>query len=288
MTDFPMLPDLHFDEEVFSQWTVNLLTTPPDYSFHMNDGYMFCVHVSGGHLLQIDQELITLEPYQLLPIPPHSLCRFVSSDPDAKHEWLFMHVPTLIIEHITKSDTDLADILSKSLFHPKRQLYVPPLEYLHMKRIINTIDAISNDVGYLDKLESYNYMSIILCRLCRSITSHSISMPTNTADALMQNVHNHIRKNFAGDCTLEALAARFGVNKFHLSHRFSQTFGITLHQFVLRCRIAHAQLLICQREPMANLAIRSGFNDYSTFIRAFSSSTGMTPAKWRDLHLRRT
>ena len=276
---------LGFDPSILSKLALHLLTASPDRTMLQSAEYMLCVHVSGGKLFQINDEAVPLEPYQLLLIPPHSRCRLVRHDADMPHEWLFMQVPAILVQYIVQGEPLLMAILDKPSILIKRPTYLPPLEYLHLKQVAAAANDAFSGLTRLNKMEAYNYMGIILCRLCHCISQPSTDLLTNTADALMQDVHNYIQKHFASDCSLDTLALRFGVSKYHLSHRFTQTFGITLHQFVLRCRISHAQLLILQREPMANLAIRCGFNDYSSFVRAFSSATGMTPAKWRDLQL---
>lgn len=270
-----------------ADWSIKLITESPQQYLSPNESYTFFVRISGGKYLIVNDQMIHLQPYQLLIIAPNSCCSLVESDEDAPHEWLYMRIHPIVMEHVQLGSGTLLDLVNQHLSITLRQTFLPPLEYLHLKYITATVEKIQQSPSSLDQLEAFSYTSVVLCHICRNISQENSFLLTDVADPLMQAAHQHIRNNFTGDCSLDTLAAHFGVSKYHLSHRFTQTYGLTIYQFVLRCRIEHAQMLICQHEPMSNLAARCGFNDYSAFVRTFTSIIGMSPAKWRNQQLGR-
>lgn len=67
----------------------------------------------------------------------------------------------------------------------------------------------------------------------------------------------------------------------HLAHSFASVYGMSLHQYVLRCRITYARRLLQQGESPSAVSQACGFNDYSSFLRAFTRCTGLPPSRWK-------
>lgn len=69
---------------------------------------------------------------------------------------------------------------------------------------------------------------------------------------------------------------------------FRETFGMTLSDYLLEHRLAHAQrMLTTTRDKITSIAFASGFGSISRFNAAFKSATGCTPTEYRQRHLLR-
>jgi AraC-like DNA-binding protein len=77
--------------------------------------------------------------------------------------------------------------------------------------------------------------------------------------------------------TLEQTAKRFFISKYYLCHLFRKHTGVTVLSYLNSKRIALAQHLIASGEPPTEVAYRVGFQDYSTFYRAYKKATGRAP-----------
>ena len=84
----------------------------------------------------------------------------------------------------------------------------------------------------------------------------------------------HINTHLADPLTVTDLAQRFYLSASWLMHRFKEVTGCSVHQYVLQKRLIHAATLIREGVPVMKAARRSGFSDYSTFLRAFRSAYG--------------
>ena len=63
---------------------------------------------------------------------------------------------------------------------------------------------------------------------------------------------------------------------------FRETFGMTLSQYVLEHRIAHAQrMLVTTSETITGIAYASGFGSISRFNTTFKAVSGCTPTAYR-------
>jgi len=94
-----------------------------------------------------------------------------------------------------------------------------------------------------------------------------------------------LRAHLEGEIRIADLAAACQLSSSHFSRCFRQSFGTSVHQWLIKLRIDTAKNLL--REPelsLAELAFRSGFCDQAAFTRAFTTLEGTTPFRWRKLN----
>ena len=256
---------------------------PPSAAVHYHDGYEFLLHVQGGGGYQLEQQRMALQPYQLVVVLPNVPHGFIGPGPAQGCEYLMVRVNAATLSQMQYAGTTMKNILDRFLGQPASHIQLTPQDYLHIKSIASVIRPPQEVLTPLERIEVIGALSVLLSRFCRAATDAHQLERRQAQDGLLQDVYNHILERFSEDCSLEALAERFSISKYHLAHRFSQLYGTSLHQFVLHCRMAYAQLLIRQGEPMMSIAYQCGFNDYSTFVRAFTRFNGTSPRNWRRL-----
>ena len=94
-----------------------------------------------------------------------------------------------------------------------------------------------------------------------------------------------LRAHLEGNVRIADLAAACQLSSSHFSRCFRQSFGTSVHQWLIMLRIDIAKDLL--REPRLSLAevgCRSGFCDQAAFSRAFAKLEGTTPFRWRKLN----
>jgi AraC family transcriptional regulator len=77
------------------------------------------------------------------------------------------------------------------------------------------------------------------------------------------------------------MAENVQMSPYTFGRLFTQTTGLTPHQYVLRARIKEAKRLLCEgRSTIAGVSLQLGFSDQSHFTRVFHKITGITPRKF--------
>lgn len=95
----------------------------------------------------------------------------------------------------------------------------------------------------------------------------------------------YINNNCTEDFSLDAAAQMVGFSRFHFSRLFKKVTGTTFYSYVNERRIAHASLLLLNSEKsITDVAINSGFNSISSFIRLFKINKGCTPTEFRKIY----
>ena len=79
--------------------------------------------------------------------------------------------------------------------------------------------------------------------------------------------------------TIDELAARFYISKYHMMRRFRDETGYTIHGYVTEKRLLLAQQLLEQGIPSGEAALRCGYQEYSTFSRAYKKQFDRSPSE---------
>ena len=91
----------------------------------------------------------------------------------------------------------------------------------------------------------------------------------------------YIEANLTGDLRLEEMAEYVQMSPYTFGRLFTQTTGLTPHQYVLRARIKEAKRLLREgKSTIADVSLQLGFSDQSHFTRVFHKITGITPRKF--------
>ena len=94
---------------------------------------------------------------------------------------------------------------------------------------------------------------------------------------LVGRVLEYINNHFSEELTLDILAARFFISKYHLSREFGRIVGIPVHRYIIQKRLVVAKQMLSEGRPSSMGYQHCGFGDYSNFYRAFRNEYGVSP-----------
>jgi AraC-like DNA-binding protein len=97
--------------------------------------------------------------------------------------------------------------------------------------------------------------------------------------AFMREALLYINRNLSGDLSLDALAARFFLSKYHLCRVFKRATGFTVSEYVGHKRVLLAKELCRGGKTLAAACAEAGFGDYSSFYKRYLKETGVAPSR---------
>ena len=91
--------------------------------------------------------------------------------------------------------------------------------------------------------------------------------------SLLQYLNLHLTESL----TIDELAARFYISKYHMMRRFKEETGYTIHNYVVTKRLMLAREKIAAGMPVSEACYACGFRDYSSFARAYKKLFALSP-----------
>lgn len=95
-------------------------------------------------------------------------------------------------------------------------------------------------------------------------------------------VVQYVMEHFQEPLTLEILAQELHVNKYYISHIFSDRLQIHFRRYLNHIRLEYAaELMKADDAALIDICVEAGFNSQRSFNRAFMEIMGMTPMEYR-------
>ena len=92
----------------------------------------------------------------------------------------------------------------------------------------------------------------------------------------------YLRENCAQSLTIEEIARKCNLSKFHFIRVFRRFTGWTPYEYLTLARISEAKSLLTSTSlGLSEIAARTGYADAKSLIRVFRQHTGITPAGYR-------
>lgn len=131
------------------------------------------------------------------------------------------------------------------------------------------------------RLYAETMMNALIMHLLQHYSARSPQWRDNS-DGLSRSqwrqVKDYIQAHLDRDLGLEELAAVTQISSHYFCQLFKQTTGMTPHQYVIRCRIQRAKMLLRHtNQSIASIAKQVGFADQSHLTRHFKRCVGVTP-----------
>lgn len=99
---------------------------------------------------------------------------------------------------------------------------------------------------------------------------------------IVEKVKVYIAANYSEKITLEKVAQIFYINATYLSTIFKKQLGLSFADYVAEVRVEKSKELLGRAEfRVKDIAIRTGFNDYTYFCKVFKKVAGITPLEYR-------
>lgn len=117
---------------------------------------------------------------------------------------------------------------------------------------------------------------LYLINQIRDFSSSDVSMGP------IRSVIHYLNNHYTCEITLDFLQERFYISKYYLCREFRKATGLTVHEYIRRKRLTKVRELCAQEQPIGEAALEAGFQDYSSFYRAFRKEYGVPPRK--ELH----
>lgn len=250
---------------------------------HRHDYYEFYLFLEGDAAIEIQGERIPLRKETLALIPPgvmhHSV---VARDTEVPYRRFVFWVSAGFAERLLAESPDYAYLFQQAA-SGKRYLFGFTSNGFNL--------ILSKMIRLLEEVHGNRYGRSAFLNLCacdllltmnRSVYEEEHQEAGSEKD-LFQAITSYIEEHLSEDLTLDCLAEHFFVSKYYISHYFSSTLGISVHQYIQKKRLDGCRSALLAGGNISRICSEFGFSDYSVFYRAFRKEYGMSPSQYLEI-----
>ena len=146
-----------------------------------------------------------------------------------------------------------------------------------VRQLFETLARTVREGGYgAALLERAQFLELMVevTRVC--LGGHQVQATAGDSKvvALLQYLNLHLTE----ELSIDQLAERFYISKYHMMRRFRQETGYSIHGYLTEKRLLLAQRLLAQGASPSEAGEQTGYQDYSTFSRAYKKHFGRGPS----------
>jgi AraC-like DNA-binding protein len=249
---------------------------PDTVEVHHHDFYEVYFLLGGEVEYWVDGRILRMHPGDLLLIHPMELHRPILNETNRVYERIVLWIDKEYLEGLEGEN------LSRC-FDTDRPQHAHLIRPTAAERTALTArlgelvrEYYSREFG--SELSAYGLFLQFMVQLNRmALQAQNRQEESRQLSELVGNVLHYIGENLGQPLSLEQLADRFYISKYHLSHAFSREVGVSVYRYIMLRRLLLARQLLIAGEPAGQVCRSCGFSDYTSFYRAFRSEYGISP-----------
>ena len=134
------------------------------------------------------------------------------------------------------------------------------------------------------KITSQIRKKIILLQFIHELWKKGFIVENDTTgrNTVEKEMVSYIQQNYMGKILLREFGEQFHLSEKYISRYFKEHFHITLSRYVTYLRLEHAKQMLQETDiSVTEVAMQSGYQNISYFIRSFKKTYGVSPLKYR-------
>lgn len=248
-------------------------------TYHKHNGYEIYVFLCGNVNLHIEHSSVHLKRGNIAIINPTEYHLAVSLD-DSLYERITLNISPAMLRSLSTHVTNFNRFFDTRQCGVNNVILLPEDTLNELISLLQNLnEAIHSDQFGSDVLQRA-YLAQILYTICNNYIVYK-EISVNIMPSLVSNTIQYVEQHAAEKISLNDIGKALNFNQNYISRLFKQNTGISLKQYILEKKISFAQSLLSQGYSVTDTCYKSGFADYSNFIRTFKQYTGETPGTFR-------
>lgn len=254
---------------------------PKEVALHHHDFYEIYFFLSGNVQYNIESRSYLLTPGDILLISPMELHQPVFTKEHRVYERVVLWIDKRFLESFNMPGQNVTACFDTTA--PGHTNLLRPDGTLRQLLEFN-LEQLMTETGseeLCSDLYAMTYLAQVLVLLNRQAQKASQEAEMKAAsDSLVYSVMTYINDHYSEDLSLDYLANKFFISKYHLSREFGRVVGTSVHRYITQKRLVMAKQMMGEGVPSTEVYQHCGFGDYSNFYRAFKSEYQTSPKEF--------
>ena len=277
----------------FNPYTTRQSMIAPDYEvyryhsaymneveLHHHDFYEIYLLLRGRVEYIVENQIYRVRPGDWMLISPLELHQArIATDADA-YERIVLWIRRSFLESLSTPRTSLTRCFDTSVPGHTNLIRLPGTSGAQLRSTVERLCAAKAQQDYGSDLLAQGALMELLVGLNRAAADRADIHPAGTSDQVVDAVLHYINQHYNEPLTLDLLAEKFFISKYHLLRKFDAQVGTTVHRYILQKLLLNDKQLLAFGLLPNEVCQYCGFGDYANFYRAFKSEYNQTPRQY--------
>lgn len=245
---------------------------------HHHDFYEIYFFLSGNVSYNIESRSYRLTPGDVLLISPNELHQPMFAPENQNYERIVLWMNKTFLEQFDQPGQKVTRCFDTE--HPLHTNLIR-LDGISRELLNYLLTQLLNERGseeYAAELYAMALLAQILVLINRlAERAGRNTEPKENADSVVYRVLGYINEHYNEDLSLDFLANKFFISKYHLSREFNRLVGTSVYRYIIQKRLVMAKQMMSAGTPSSTVYQHCGFGDYSNFYRAFKAEYQISP-----------
>ena len=251
------------------------------FEYHHHDFSKIVILIDGDLTYYIEGKAYILKPWDILFVNKNEIHKPVVN-PNKYYERIVIWLNPDFMAKYAQGNNNLLKCFEVAIKNNYNLLRLNMKSIDIIKNLIQDIQSCnnSNEFGSEILKESLFVQLMVLMNRLFLNSDKNRDIEDIQYDKTIEGVLNYINSNLENDLSIDTIASEFFISKYYLMRKFKNQIGSSIHNYVVQKRLILARSLISEGLSMSSVCSRCGFNDYSSFVRAFKKVYGVSPSNY--------
>ena len=252
-----------------------------EVALHHHDFYEIYLLLRGQVSYTVENHLYRMRPGDIMLVSPLELHQARIMTDAEPYERIVLWAARAYLESLSSLRTSLTRCFDTTVPGHTNLLRLPGAASAERRRRLDRRGELHQQDAYGSDLLSVGWLVELLVELNRAAAERRGQQTADcSTDQVVDAVVSYINEHYNEPLTLDLLAEKFFISKYHLLRKFDAQMGTTVHRYILQKRLLIAKQLLAGGVAPSEACGYCGFGDYANFYRAFRSEYGATPRQY--------
>ncbi len=252
-----------------------------DVELHHHDFFELYFLMSGDVTYIIESRIYHMMPGDMLLVSPRELHQLCIRPEMSSYERYVLWVDPQVLRRFSTESTDLGKYFDPTRAGYGNLLRLTPEGRSRIQSLMEALYQESQSGGFGSDLMRESLLMQLLVSISRLVSQEQGQFEEATrSNRAVSKVIDYVNLHYGEPLSLDMLAERFYVSKYHLSHEFNRQVGTSVYRYIQKKRLMIARQLLAQGSKPNEVYSTCGFGDYAGFYRAFKAEYGAAPREY--------
>ena len=251
-----------------------------EVALHHHDFYEVYFFLSGNVQYNIESRSYLLTPGDVLLISPMELHQPMFGNEHREYERIVLWIDKQFLEGFNQPGECFTACFDTSSPNHSNLLRPEGVNRQFLMFLLEQLIAENSSQELYQGITALSYLAQVLVLLNRLALQQRNDNPAAVPDSTVYNILGYINEHYNENLSLDDLANKFFISKYHLAREFQRLVGTSVHRYLVQKRLVMAKQMLSSGKPSTEVYQSCGFGDYSNFYRAFKSEYQISPKEY--------